>query len=168
MVWFSRQKLMNRLARCLGRGEHDVVVRIAEDALREKPDDPIILQLMANSLDSLAQYERAATVRERILALQPDNKDVLYLLGRYHENRGRGDDALVYYSRLLHSREVTYPLTAGDFRFLGFLATMFGRDARTFESEARQTSEKSDREQIRRHVHAERYVAANGAKGPAA
>lgn len=166
MSWFAHQIAMIELAKHLGRGEHDQVVRLAEQALREKPTDTVAMTLMANSLDRLGQPDRAAGTRERLLEHEPDDRESLFLLGRYHEERGQHEIAGMYFRRFLGSEAPIYPLGGSDYRFLRFLARLLGASGKNIEHEARQTSHRLEEESTARRAHAAAYLAEHGESQP--
>ena len=147
------------LAAHLGRGEHEQVVRLAENGLRDKPADAALMTLMANSLDALGQRDRAAKIRERLLSQDADDRESLFLLGRYHEERGEHDEASTLYARFLQSKAPVYPLGKADYRLLRFLARLLGVSGKRVENQARTTSRRLEEEGEARRLHAVGYLA---------
>jgi hypothetical protein len=157
---------MMRIATHLGRGEHAAVVGVAAEALESRPDDTVVMAILAASYDRLGQDLRAVTVRERLLALRPDDKDALYLLGRYHEQHASAEIAAVYYSRYLESTAKNHPLADRDYRFLRFLARLFGTSPSKIESDARTSAEALEREERARRTHVLAFLVRTGGETP--
>jgi tetratricopeptide (TPR) repeat protein len=80
------------LARC---------VALQRAALEARPDDPVALQNLANSLRLAGLHDEAVTVFERALALEPTDAVLRNDHGLALSAVGRADDAVAAYRRAL-------------------------------------------------------------------
>ena len=158
MTWFRQQRLMNKIASHVAHGEHEQVVLTAEQALRERPMDTSLMSLLAESLDHLDQGVRAARVRERLIEVDPEHRETLFLLGQHYE---RTDPAVAcsFYDRFLNSKAPAYELLESDFSFIRFAAGLFGAGRpERIEAAAREADRRLGRESLARRRHARKYL----------
>ena len=66
----------------------------AEKALAIAGDDPKILNIAAQIFLQAENYEKAAEILEKVVAIQPDNMDALFNLAIAYRQLGKGDKAL--------------------------------------------------------------------------
>ena len=166
MTWFRQQWLMKKIAAHVVHGEHEQVVLTAEQALRERPTDTSLMSLLAESLDHLHQGGRAARVRERLIEVDPEHRDALFLLGQHYE----GTDPAVacsFYDRFLNSKAPVHELRESDFSFIRFVARLFGAARpEKIEAAALEAERRLDRESVVRRQHARKYLSRHAGKRP--
>jgi hypothetical protein len=166
MTWFQQQRLLNEIATHVAHGDHEQVVRCAEQALRKRPNDTTIMSVLAESLDHLHQNDSAARIRENIIEVDPEHGESLFLLGEHYERTDPGR-ACHFYKAFLNSKASVYELGESDFSFIRFVAGLFGAvRPEKIENAAREAERRLDRESLTRRKHAEKYLS-NHAKNRA-
>ena len=76
------------------QGDWAAAVIIAETALAEGLEDPMLLNLAAWRLENEARYVEAGTLLSRALALAPQDLRTIYALGRLYKTAGRNPEAM--------------------------------------------------------------------------
>ncbi len=87
----------------LNEGRTLDAIKYFEEALINDDKDEMIFYNFATALYNNGQYDKADSVLKRGLALNPDFNPILMYLGNIAKARGKTDDAISYYEKLIDS-----------------------------------------------------------------
>lgn len=83
------------------QGRAGNAVAALEEALRRRPDDPLVSAALATALLSAGRADEAQRTLEAAQRIQPEDPRIYYLLGMVAEQEGRDEDAPALYRKTL-------------------------------------------------------------------
>jgi arylsulfatase A-like enzyme/predicted Zn-dependent protease len=86
---------------CHRQGRAGDAVAALEEALRRRPDDPLVSAALATALLSAGRPEEAQRTLEAAQRIQPEDPRLYFLLGMVAEQEGRDEDAAALYRKTL-------------------------------------------------------------------
>ncbi|MDY8138989.1 tetratricopeptide repeat protein [Aquimarina sp. 2201CG5-10] len=85
----------------ISQGKDEEAMKAMEDAKRENPNDPSLLQAEADMFYKLGNIAKYKEIMEKIVANDPENPDLLYNLGVSASRLGDNDQAIGYYKKAI-------------------------------------------------------------------